>query len=89
MSNTASRRVEFWRYSSRNREGHTPHPLTATRRNLILELWAKGLTKEQIAEQLDIDVDTISKHFRQARRAGDARAVVRHPATRRALELAK
>lgn len=74
-------RLEFWRYSSRNREGHVSHPLTLARRNLILELWAAGKTKDQIAEELDVDLDTISRHFREARQAGDARAVIRHPAT--------
>lgn len=71
--------VEFWRYSSRNRVGHQRHPLTAARRSLVLELWSAGMTKEEIACSMFIDEDTVSRHLREARRAGDARAVVRHP----------
>lgn len=82
-------RSQFWRFSSRNRSGHAIHPLTMVRRNLILDMWAAGSTKESIAFDVSIDVDTVSKHLRAARKAGDARAVVRHPATLHAMEAAK
>ena len=72
--------VEFWRYSSRNRSGGM-HGLTLARRNLILELWVSGSIKDEIAEQVGVDVDTVSSHLQAARKAGDARAIIRHPAT--------
>jgi DNA-binding NarL/FixJ family response regulator len=81
--------VQFWRYSSRNREGHQAHPLTSARRNLILELWARGWTKEQVAFELNLDLDTISAHLEAGRKARDARAVIRHPATLKAMGSAK
>lgn len=82
-------RFQFWRYSSRNRSGHVIHPLTMVRRNLILDLWAAGSTKDAIAFAISVDLDTVSKHLRAARKAGDVRAVVRHPATLHAMEAAK
>ena len=82
-------KVAFWRYSSRNREGHKKHPLTAVRREFILIHWQAGWTEDAIAFRLRIDVDTIGRHLREARKAGDPRAAVRHSATLRAMEMAK
>lgn len=78
----------FWEYSSRNRKGHGRHPLTAVRREAILIHWAAGWTEEAIATKLRIDVDTVGRHLREARKAGDVRAEVRHAATRHAMEMA-
>ena len=86
--NKGKRGTEFWRLSSRNRAGHTRHPLTMVRREQIISRWAAGETIEQIAFAVRVDADTVSKHLRAARKAGDSRAVVRHPATRHAMELA-
>jgi DNA-binding NarL/FixJ family response regulator len=80
--------VEFWRFSSRNREGHATHPLIAARNNLVLEMWACGETQDRIAEELDIDIRTISRLLARARRKKDVRAIMRHPATLKALEMA-
>ena len=74
-------RVEFWKYSSRNRQGHNYHPLTHVRREAILIHWAAGWTEDAIAERLRIDVDTVGRHLRQARKAGDPRAEIRHTVT--------
>lgn len=82
------RGTEFWRLSSRNRAGHTRHPLTMARREAIITAWDNGKTEDEIAFMVKVDVDTVSKHLRAARKAGDARAVIRHPATRHALEKA-
>lgn len=81
--------LNFWEYSSRNRPDHMPHPLTSARYNLSLELWAGGSTQDRICEIVNIDLRTLSRLLARARRAGDARAVVRHPATLKAMELAK
>lgn len=81
-------RTEFWRYSSRNREGHKRHPLTAVRREAILIHWKAGWTEEAIAFRLGCDVDTIGKHLRAARKAGDPRAAIRHAATLQAMGVA-
>ena len=74
-------RVEFWKYSSRNRQGHKYHPMTHVRREAILIHWAAGWTEDAIAERLHIDVDTVGCHLRQARKAGDPRAEIRHTVT--------
>jgi DNA-binding CsgD family transcriptional regulator len=74
---------QFWRFSSRNRVGNEPHPLTLARRNLILELWSGGMTQDEIAAAADLDFSTVVRHLREARRAGDARAIVRHPGFRK------
>lgn len=81
--------MQFWRHSSHNRPGHASHPLTLARHNLILELWAAGKTKEEIAAIVDVDLDRVSSHFQAAQRAGDARPVVRHPATLKEAEATK
>jgi len=81
--------VEFWRYSSQTRCGHAQHPTTNARRNRVLDLWAAGVTIDTIAYITHMSTDAISKHLRAARKIGDARAVVRHAATRRALEIAE
>lgn len=83
------RKTNFWEYSSRNRAGHKRHPLTAVRREFILVHWAAGWTEDAIALKLRIDVDTVGRHLREARKAGDPRAEVRHAATLQALEMAK
>lgn len=83
-------KVAFWRYSSRNREGHQHQPLTQVRRTIILNLWAAGeLTMGEIAFRVKLDVDTVRNHLRQARKAGDPRAVIRHPGKIKELEMAK
>lgn len=83
------KRPRFWEYSSRNRKGHNYHPLTAVRRESILIHWAAGWTEEAIATKHGIDVDTVGRHLREARKRGDARAEVRHAATRKAMEMAR
>lgn len=81
--------TEFWRYSSRNRPGHAAHPRTAFIRQAVLIHWAAGWIEDAIAQKLGIDVDTVGRHLRAARRAGDPRAAVRHAATLHAMEMAK
>jgi DNA-binding NarL/FixJ family response regulator len=81
-------RTEFWRYSSRNREGHRRHPQTAVRREAILIHWSAGWTEDAIAQRLGIDVDTVGRHLREARKGGDTRAAIRHAATLQARESA-
>jgi len=58
---------------------------TLARRNRVLDLWAAGGNKDLIAQIVRIDIDTVSRHLRQGRKAGDARAAVRHAATLRAI----
>ena len=82
-------RTEFWRFSSRNRAGHKAHPKTFVLRQSILTHWAAGWTEEAIAYRHRIDVDTVGRHLREARKAGDPRAEVRHAATLKAMEMAK
>jgi DNA-binding transcriptional regulator LsrR (DeoR family) len=83
------RRMEFWRYSSRNQKGHRQHPMTHARREFILIHWEAGWTEDSIALRLRIDVDTVGRHLKEARKAGDPRAAIRHAATLHALEMAK
>lgn len=82
---TIRRGNEFWRLSSRNREGHKRHPLTAVRREAILIHWAAGWIEDAIASKLGIDVDTVGRHLRAARKSGDPRAAIRHAATLQAM----
>ena len=84
-----SGRTEFWRYSSRNREGHKRHPLTMVRREAILIHWQAGWTEDAIALKLRIDVDTVGRHLRAARKTGDPRAAIRHAATLQAMAAAE
>lgn len=79
-------RTKFWEFSSRNREGHKAHPITHIRREAVLIHWAAGWTEEAIAAKLRIDLDTVGRHLREARKAKDPRAAVRHLATRAQLE---
>jgi predicted transcriptional regulator len=81
--------VKFWEYSSRNRKGHEMHPLVKVHREAILIMWKHGWTEENIAAKVGLDVDTIGRHLREARKAGDPRAEVRHAATRMAMEAAQ
>jgi DNA-binding NarL/FixJ family response regulator len=78
--------VKFWEFSSRNRQGHKPHPLVSLRREAVLIFWSHGWTEEAIAIKCGIDVDTVGRHLREARKAGDPRAEIRHAATRMALQ---
>jgi len=82
-------RTDFWRYSSRNRAGHKHHPMTQVRRESILIHWEMGWTEEAIAFKHRIDVDTVGRHLKMARKAGDPRAQIRHAATLHAMEMAK
>jgi len=59
------------------------------RRTIILNLWESGMTMDDIAFRVKLDVDTVRNHLRRARKAGDPRAVVRHAATLKAMEMAK
>lgn len=78
-------KVEFWRYSSRNRAKHAPHPRTAILRESILIHWNAGWTEEAIAARHSIDLDTVGRHLKEARKARDPRAAVRHAATLKAM----
>jgi DNA-binding NarL/FixJ family response regulator len=82
-------RVEFWRFSSKTNQGHKQPPLTQVRRAIILNLWVDGMTMDDIAFRVKLDVDTVRNHIRRARKAGDVRAVIRHPGTLKAMEMAK
>lgn len=82
-------RVEFWRYSSKTNREHRQPPLTQVRRAIILNLWASGMTMDDIAFRVKLDVDTVRNHIRRARKAGDPKAVIRHPGTLKAMEMAK
>lgn len=79
-------RTKFWEFSSRNREGHKAHPKTAICHEFVLTRWTRGETREAISDALGIDVDTVARHLRIARRRQDPRAAIRHPATRKAME---
>lgn len=81
-------KIEFWRYSSRNRPAHERHPLVAVRREAVLIYWNAGWTEDAIASILRIDVDTVGRHLREARKASDPRAAIRHSATLQAMEKA-
>lgn len=81
--------TEFWRYSSRNRAKHEPHPRVKTLREVVLIYWAAGWTQEAIAYWTDLHVDTVNAHLRRARKAGDPRALVRHAATLHAMAAAQ
>lgn len=78
-------RHEFWRYSSRNRAGHERQPRVSVRRDIILNLWAGGMTMDSIALRVKLDVYTVRNYLRRARRQGDPRATIRHTATLKAL----
>lgn len=82
-------RIEFWRLSSKTSPGHEQPATTRVRRDIILNLWFSGMTMDSIAFRVKLDVDTVRNHIRRARKAGDARAVIRHPATLKAMEMAK
>lgn len=89
MSFGQSRRIEFWRFSSKTNRDHKAPPLTQVRRTIILNLWFEGMIMDDIAFRVKLDVDTVRNHIRRARKAGDPRAVIRHPGTLKALEMAK
>jgi DNA-binding NarL/FixJ family response regulator len=89
MGHLSRRRVEFWRFSSKTNLDHKAPPLTQVRRAIILNLWEEGKTMDFIAFRVKLDVDTVRNHIRRARKAGDPRAVVRHAATLKAMEMAK
>lgn len=69
------RRLPFYAYSSYNKIGGKQHPTVTRRMNRILDLWAACLTMAFIAEELDIDPDTVRDYIRRARRRGDPRAI--------------
>ena len=81
--------IEFWKFSSRTQPRHRQHPRTAVIREAVLIHWKAGWTEEAIAFRLDIDVWTVHRHLREARKAKDARAVIRHAGTLQAMEMAK
>lgn len=43
-------------------------------RRAVADLWAKGMTADQIAEALDIGPRRVFRHLKALRRAGDPRA---------------
>lgn len=72
-----SNRLIFHLYSSRNKKGGLPHPVVFRRKDRALTLWWQHRTKEEIAAELDISVDTVRRYIDQARRLGDPRAMAK------------
>jgi DNA-binding CsgD family transcriptional regulator len=68
---------KFWRYSSRNIIGQTPHPRTKHIRERVLNLWAALNTLQDISDELDLSQDTVHSYIKRARRRGDPRAITR------------
>lgn len=66
--------LPFHAYSSRNKAGGKPHPLVIQRREQILNMYWEHRTKDEIAAELDIAIDTVSDYIKRARRRGDKRA---------------
>lgn len=52
-------------------------------RNAVLDLWAKGLTSDQIAERMGIQRGSATNIILRARDLGDKRAVSRSPGRRK------
>ena len=52
-------------------------------RNAVLDLWAKGLTSDQIAERMGIQRGSTTNIILRARDIGDERAVSRSPGRRK------
>lgn len=74
---------QFWRYSSRNIIGQTPHPRTKHVREKVLNLWAALNTLQDICYALDMSQDTVQSYIKRARRRGDPRAITRNRHWRR------
>ncbi len=69
-----SNRLPFHAYSSYNKRGGKTHPVVSRRLNQVLDMWAAMMTREDIAEHLDISVDAVKQYLRRGRRRGDPRA---------------
>ena len=74
---------QFWRYSSRNIIGQTPHPRTKHVREKVLNMWAALNTLQDICYALDMSQDTVQSYIKRARRRGDPRAITRNRHWRR------
>ncbi|MEJ5081065.1 HTH domain-containing protein [Ochrobactrum sp. MYb379] len=72
----------FYLYSSRNKKGGKPHPVVFRRKDRVLTMWWEHRTAAEIAEELDISIDTVRGYIKTARKAGDPRAT-RTRATKR------
>ena len=68
-------RPKFWELSSYNKPGGKTHPAVARTRNQVMELWARMFDYDSICEKLDIGRSTVVDIIKQAREAGDPRAV--------------
>lgn len=68
---TQGSHVWFYRYSARN--GGDMAALSEQTHNTILDHWAAGKTKMEIATMLDLHPNTIRKVTRQAREKADPR----------------
>lgn len=79
---------KFWRFSSSNIHGRVPHPKTKYQRERVLNLWAALNTCEEIADQLEIPIDTVTSYIKRARIRGDARAARRRQHWRKRQEKA-
>ena len=68
------RKLPFYTYSSRNKQGNRPNPIIIQRREQILNMYWEHRTLDEIAITLDIAIDTVRAHILRARRLGDERA---------------
>lgn len=64
----------FYTYSSYNKRGGRQHPTVTRRMNRVLDLWVAGFPMVFIAEDLDIDLETVRDYLRRAKVRGDPRA---------------
>lgn len=72
----------FYLYSSRNKKGGKPHPVVFRRKDRALTMWWEYRTAAEIAEELDISIETVRRYIRSGRKAGDPRATRTRPAKR-------
>lgn len=64
----------FHAYSSFNRKDGRTDPLVSRRRNRALSMWSEMATLEEIAEELRVEVQTVRRYIRWARRRDNALA---------------
>nr|DAO70282.1 MAG TPA: HTH domain protein [Caudoviricetes sp.] len=75
-------KAKFYTFSSRNKKGGKPHPVVFRRKDRALSMWWEYRTAAEIAEELDISIETVRRYIKSARRDGDPRASRNRPAKR-------
>lgn len=77
--------LPYWVYSPRSKKGRRWLGVREKKRNQVLDLWLADLKTIEIAVTLGISETTVKRYIRQARAAGDLRALKREQSTKEAM----